>query len=184
MALHNLKITVIDGGKGSGGALGNDESDDKKTGKNSNLYNALNINTVIKSKIKKAVSPAQFLAIQVGISLAKQTARQFINYYVSDIGRQNGDSNYQAIVNRNIEVWTDAASFGLGAISGAASGAAFGVPGAIVGAVAGAAGSSISLYFKYAERERAYQHEMFTANVSQAYRLSRANYSATTGRLR
>ena len=60
----------------------------------------------------------------------------------------------------------------------------FGPVGAAVGAVAGIASSSINLGFKYAERQRTYQHEMFKENNSQAYQLARANYSALTGRVR
>ena len=75
-------------------------------------------------------------------------------------------------------------SIGQGALGGAAAGAAFGGIGAAVGAVVGAASSGISLAFKYAERERAYAHEMFEQSNSQAYQLARANYSALTGRVR
>lgn len=116
--------------------------------------------------------------------MATQLGKEFIDYYVSDIGRANGDSNYQAIVNRRIEKVTDALSIGQGALSGAAMGAAAGPVGAIIGAVVGVVASGASLGFKYAKREREYQHEMFKENTSQAYQLSRANYSAYTGRVR
>ena len=94
------------------------------------------------------------------------------------------DSNYQAIVNRKIEKATDVLSIGQGALSGAAAGAMAGPVGAAVGAAVGAISSGISLGFKYAEREREYQHTMFKENTSQAYQLARANYSAYTGRVR
>lgn len=187
MALHNLKIIVYDGGKMSGGVFGSDDSDDsggKKKKDKSLLYKVLNYNSTIKGKMKQAVSPTAFFAIQQGVSLAVQTGREAINYYVSDIGRANGDNNYQAIVNRNIEKVTDVLGIGQGLLSGAAVGAAAGPVGAIIGAVFGAASSGVSLGFKYAERERSYQHEMFEQNNSQAYQLARANYSALTGRLR
>lgn len=189
MALHNLKITVIDGGRQVGGEYGSslnnaDSKDEEKTGKNSLLYKVLNYNSTIKSSVKKAVSPTTFFAVQAGVNMATQTARQFINYYVSDIGRQNGDSNHQDIINRQIEKWTDGLSIGTGALSGAAAGSVGGVPGAIVGAVVGAASSGINLAFKYADRERSYQHEIFKQSNSQAYQLARANYSGLTGRLR
>ena len=144
----------------------------------------LNYNSTIKDKMKQAVSPTTFFAIQAGVNLAVQTGREAINYFVSDIGRSSGDSNYQAIVNRKIEKVTDVLSIGQGALGGAAAGAAFGGIGAAVGAVVGAASSGISLAFKYAERERAYAHEMFEQSNSQAYQLARANYSALTGRVR
>ncbi len=187
MALHNLKIIVYDGGKASGGLFGSDDSKDgggKKKKDKSLLYKVLNYNSTIKDKMKQAVSPTTFFAIQAGVNLAVQTGREAINYFVSDIGRSSGDSNYQAIVNRKIEKVTDVLSIGQGALGGAASGAAFGGIGAAVGAVVGAASSGISLAFKYAERERAYAHEMFEQSNSQAYQLARANYSALTGRVR
>ena len=188
MALHKLKVVVYGGGKADSSSLGSNEvGDDSKGGKKkekSRLYKVLNYNQTIKEKIQKATAPTTFYALQQGVSLAVQTGRQFINYYVSDIGRSSGDSNYQAIVNRRIEQITDGLSVAQGALGGAAAGAMFGPVGAAVGAVAGIASSSINLGFKYAERQRTYQHEMFKENNSQAYQLARANYSALTGRVR
>lgn len=186
MALHNLKITVYDGGKTRDGIFG---SDDSKSGggkkkEKSLLYKVLNYNSTIKDKMKQATSPTTFFAIQQGVSLGVQTGREAINYYVSDIGRSSGDSNYQAIINRKIEKVTDALSIGQGALAGGGAGAAFGPVGAIVGAVIGAVSSGINLGFKYAERGRAYQHERFEQNNSQAYQLARANFTALTGRVR
>lgn len=188
MALHNLKITVIDGGKGDGDVLSsssdtNTEGEKKGKGK-SLLTKVLNYNSTIRNKVKQSTSPTTFFAIQAGVQVATQTSREFINYYVKDIGRANGDSNYQQIVNRRIEKVTDVLSIGQGALSGAAAGSMVGPWGAAIGAVVGAISSGISLGFKYAERERAFQHEMFKEHTSQAYQLSRANYSAYTGRVR
>lgn len=188
MAIDTLKIVVYDGGKSNNRAAGDAgdsaADDDEKDAKKSLLYKMLNYNQTIRSKVKQAVSPTAFLAIQQGVGLAAQTARQFINYYVSDIGRASGDSNYQAIVNRRIEVVTDVASVLGGALGGAAAGSVAGPVGAAVGAVIGAVSSGVNLGFKYAERERTYQHEMFKENTSQVYQLARANYSALTGRVR
>lgn len=188
MALHNLKITVIDGGKSDSGAFsGSSDTDtkgEKKGNEKSLLSKVLNYNSTIRNKVKQSTSPTTFFAIQAGVQLATQTSREFINYYVSDIGRANGDSNYQQIVNRRIEKVTDVLSIGQGALSGAAAGSMAGPIGAAIGAVVGAVSSGISLGFKYAERERAFQHEMFKESTSQAYQLARANYSAYTGRVR
>lgn len=192
MALHELKITVIDGGKAESSAVGLVNTDDSapddsgSSGKNGSLmYGVLNFNKVLRDKVKQATSPTTYYALQQGVALAKQAGREIVNYYVSDIGRANGDSNYQAIVNRQIEQVTDAMSIGEGILGGMGAGAATGNPiGVVVGALVGAASSGINLGFKYAERERAYQHEMFQENTSQAYQLARANYSAHTGRVR
>ena len=188
MALNNLRITVIDGGRQSGGEnpikkSGEKDEEDKK-GKNSLLYKALNYNGTIKNSMKKAMSPTTFFAVQSGVGLAIQTGKQVANYYVSDIGRRNGDSNYQAIVNRQIEQVTDVMGIVGGALSGAAGGAMFGGLGAIGGAVAGAASAGINLGFRQAGRERAYAHEMFEESNRQAYNRARAGDSALTGRLR
>ncbi len=188
MALHNLKIIVYDGGKASsgkfGGGLDDDKSESGGTGKKSLLYKVLNYNSTIREKMKQTMSPTTFFAVQQGISLAVQMGREAINYYVSDIGRRNGDSNHQAIVNRRIEKVSDMLSIGQGALGGAAAGSAVGLLGAVIGFILGAASPGINLGFKYAERERAYQHEMFELSNNQAYQLARASYSALTGRVR
>ena len=188
MALHNLKIIVYDGGKAGDGIFSGSSNDKGESGtvdnKKSMLYKFLNYNSTIRNKVAQSTSPATFFAIQSGVQIATQTGREFINYYVSNIGRANGDSNYQAIVNRKIEKVTDALSLGQGALTGAASGAMAGPIGAAIGLVVGAVSSGINLGFKYAGRDREYQHTMFKENTSQAYQLARANYSAYTGRVR
>jgi hypothetical protein len=190
MALHKLEITVIDGGKATGGLTDdNTEEDPAKIKlakwKGSAAYKMINYNQSIRAKIaQNTSSPAEAFFVESSIGLAVQTARQGINYLASDIGRKNGDSNYQAIVNRRIEVASDIMSVGAGALSGAAAGSSIGPAGAIIGGIAGAASAGISIGFRQAERERTYQHEMFKEGNSQAYNLSRANYSALTGRVR
>lgn len=190
MALHSLKIIVYDGGKANSSSLGMDNAGENSGGSGENkqekslLYKVLNYNQTLRGKIKQATSPATFFAISQGVNLAVGTGRETINYYVSDIGRANGDSNYQSVLNRKIEVVTDGLSIAQGALGGAGAGAFFGPLGASAGAVAGVVSSGISLGFKYAERERTYQHEMFKENTSQAYQLARANFSALTGRVR
>ncbi len=172
MALHNLKITVYDGGKIA--SDGKESPEDKvnkgggeETGKKT------------EEKSLKAYAVSKFA------SLAKSTAKQTINYYLTDIGRAHGDSNYQAIVNRQIEIGQEVLGFGESVVSGALAGSTIypGI-GTVIGAVVGAVGSAVNLGFKYAERERDYAHTLFKENTSQAYNLARANYSALTGRVR
>ncbi len=189
MALHNLKITVVDGGKPTAGVFGgggsnNEGGGEEQRGGKSLLYKVLNYNQTVRDYVKQNTSATTFFAVQQGISLAKQVGREFVNYYVSDIGRANGDSNYQAIVNRKIEVATDVLGIGTSALAGAAMGSVAGPIGAAVGAVVGVVSQGVSLGFKYAERQRAYEHEIFQENTSQAYQLARANYTALTGRVR
>ncbi len=190
MALHDLRIVVVDGGSSaSGGGYKNSSKnksgeEDKTNYTDSKLYKTLNFSNEVKNKIKKNTNPATFYALQAGASIATQTLKQIANYYLSDIGRRNGDSNYQSQVNRTLEVVGDVTSVFGGIYSGAAAGSALGPVGAAIGALAGGISSGIGLGFKSAEKERVYQHEMFKENTSQAYNLARANYSAGTGRLR
>lgn len=190
MALHNIKIVVVGGGRSgsykskNAGIENNNSSDSSANNKDSPLYKLLNAKQTIKSKVQSGITPTSVFAMNYGTRIASQMIRQTANYYISDIGRSNGDSNYQALVNRNIEVVTDTMSIIGGTLSGAQMGSMFGPIGAGVGAVAGFVGSSLSLGFKYAQREREYQHTMFEQNTSQAYNLARANYSVWTGRVR
>lgn len=144
----------------------------------------LNAKQTIKNKVQSGMSPTAVFAMDMGLRIGSQLVSQTANYYLTDIGRKNGDSNYQAIINRQIEVVTDPLSVIGGTLSGAAAGSMFGPIGAGIGAVVGLASSAISLGFKYAEREREYQHTLFEEYNNQAYNLSRANFSVYTGRLR
>ncbi len=188
MALHNLVITVVDGGKANSNTIstssGSSRASNSQGKEKTTLQKVLNYNQTFREKISSNMTPTTFFAVESGFNIAKQTLRQVANYYISDIGRSNGDSNFQAQVNRNLEIAGDVGGLLGGALSGAASGSMFGPVGAAVGAVVGFASSAISSGFKYAERERAYQHEMFKENTSQAHNLARANYSVHTGRVR
>ena len=183
MALHDLRITVVDGGKAKNYAGGGSNpfnlSDDVDFGVSNS-----NSNEVGQGLDAKTLTVRTF-ATQSLIDVAKQTAGSVFQYVVSDIGRSHGDSNYQAVINRQLEVAQDVGGLLTSTGSGAIAGASVGGPvGAVVGAVIGAASSVINLGFKYAEREREYQHTLFKESTSQAYQLARANHSATTGRLR
>lgn len=189
MALHNIKIVVVDGGrsgtyKSKNAGIADEEKQDKSVGKNSPLYKLLNAKETIKNTVQSGMSPSAVFAMDMGLRVGSKIVSQTANYYLSDIGRRNGDSNYQAIINRQIEAVTDPLSIVGGSLSGAAAGSMFGPIGAGVGALIGLISSSVSLGFKYAEKERTYQHTLFEENNNQAYRLSRANFSIYTGRLR
>lgn len=192
MALHNIKIVVVDGGrsgtyksKNSGGDSGS--SDDKKENyKNTPLYKMLHLKETINDKINKEEgnSSAGVMAFNMGMQIAGQIVKQAANYYVSDIGRKNGDSNYQQTINRQIEIVSDATGMLSSTLSGAATGSMFGPVGAAIGAIAGATSSAISYSYKQAERQRDYQHQIFKENNSQAYSLARTSYQGFNGRLR
>lgn len=186
MALHNIKIVVVDGGKSGSYKSKNAglTKEEKEKAKKSPLYNLLHLKENIKEKVTSGATPAGVMALNMGMHVVGQIAKSTFNYYVSDIGRKNGDSNYQAMINRQQEIISDYIGFGSGLVSGAATGSMFGVGGAVIGAVLGAASSAISTGFRQAERQREYQHTMFENNTSQAYKLARANYCYSTGRLR
>lgn len=181
MALHNLKITVVDGG---GAGRSNQIFKDSESGTPaSNKLN--NINSKVENTVSDKVIGITHFATHAVMSIAKGTAKQGIKYFTSDIGRRNGDSNYQATVERQIEVFSDVGSVVGSAWASAKVGGAI-LPGVghVLGFLIGATASSINLGFKYAERERAYQHEMFQESTSQAHNLARANFQQVTGRMR
>ena len=190
MALHNLVITVVDGGKATSTSsqASNTQSNKKKGSAENNepslMHKILNYNETAKNWIESKTNATTAYSAEMGFQIAKQVVMDSVNFYVSDIGRRNGDDNYQAQINRTVEIVEDGLGIIGGAFSGAAAGAAAGPIGILIGAVAGLVSSSLSTGFKYAERQRAYQHEMFKENTSQAYNLARANYSAFTGRVR
>lgn len=182
MALHDLRITVVDGGKAkyySGN--GNNPFDFSES---ENITNGYNQSQDIGAGLEEKTLNIETFATVEMWNIAKNIAQGAFKYVVSDIGRQNGDSNYQALINRQLEITQDVSSVLMGVLSGAKIGASAGPAGAVVGAVIGTVGSSVNLVFKYAERGRDYKHTLFKESTSQAYLLARANYSATTGRLR
>jgi len=185
--MHKITITVVDGASsaatgGTGTAGGSSGSTEKK--KKPLTYSILNPGQTIKDGMKKGMSPVAAMGIMGGIGIAKQVGRQWLNFHLSDIGRRHGDSNYQAIIGRRMEIAGDVMSVGKGALAGAATGAMFGPKGALAGAAIGAASAGINMLFRQMDRQRAYQHQMFEENNSQAVGLARANFSATDGRLR
>lgn len=194
MALHNLKIIVVDGGrsgkyKSSNTSSGREDGDtdsrnSPSKNKDSPLYKLLNAKKIVKNKIQGGLSPRSVFAMDLGVKIAGGIVKQTANYFITDIGRRNGDSNYQAAINRQIEVVTDSLSVAGSALSGAAVGSMFGPLGMVIGAAGGALSSGISLGFRNAERQREYQHELFKQGNNQAYNLARASYSAFTGRVR
>jgi len=188
-SVRQLKIVVVDGGKSNGDALNDlvSSSNKKQSGKkatSSTLYKVLNFNETIKSKITQDKPPTAVFATAQAVNLGIQATRQYINYYVTDIGRSNGDSNHQAMVNHEIEKVTDMVGIGMATLGGAQMGSALGPIGALVGAGLGLAGSLVNLHFRQAGREREYAHEVFKDNNSQVRSLARANNSLTDGRVR
>lgn len=184
MALHNLRIVVVDGGRSGNYASNNKNYTDKEKIKDTPLYKLMHAKETITNKVTSGTSPSKAFAITMGINVASQFVKQTANYYIADIGRKNGDSNYQSVINRQLEIVSDTVGFLSGTASGALAGSMFGPVGTVVGAVLGVVSSGISLGFKYAERERAYQHEIFKLNNNQTYNLARTSFQGFTGRLR
>lgn len=183
MALHNLKIIVVDGGKSREYSI-NKSSSEKEKIKDTPLYKLMHAKETITNKVTSGTSPSKTFAITMGINVASQFVKQTANYYIADIGRKNGDSNYQSIINRQLEIVSDTVGVIGGTATGALAGSMFGPVGTAVGAVLGVVSSGISLGFKYAERERAYQHEIFKLNNNQTWNLSRTSFQGFNGRLR
>lgn len=134
-----------------------------------------------KNESEKAQS-SNMVFVNYAMSIAQSTARQTANYFISNIGRKNGDSNYQDLINRQIEVATDVLGFGSSIFAGAKLGSAFGPIGMLAGAILGGTASGINIGFKQLERQSAYEYEQFKEKNSQAYQLSQAGYSVWSGR--
>lgn len=194
MALNKIEIVVVDGGKSAvGNQTGSGNTPAIKQAKKSEKLKNKNLSAKFKAlqdplqaaqnKITGKMSASGAFVTNMAISLGKQFISQSLDYYVSNIGRQNGDSNYQNIVNHNISSINDITNT-LGSVLGsAAAGAAVGgVAGAVVGAAVGAVSSAMSIGFRQAERERTYQHQLFQDRNNQANTMARANYSVWTGR--
>lgn len=184
MAIHNIKVIVVDGGKRSYGSTRICNKDEKNNYKDSPLYKVLNARQTIKNKVQSGMSPAAVFAMNMGLRVTGQIVRQSANYFISDIGRKNGDSSLQGHIDREIEIVTDATGVIGSTLSGAATGSMFGPVGATIGAVTGLASSAISLAFRQVERERAFNYKEFKENNSIEYQRARASINLTTGRLR
>lgn len=179
MALHNLKITVINGGRAKTGDSFIQKG--SKTPANDKLNN---VNNDVEGGTGKGVLGIVSFSKDYAVDIAKNLVKHEFNYFVSDIGRRTGDSNFQDRVNRQIEVCRDVGGILGGAISGATTGASLGPVGVAIGFAFGAIASGLNVHYKYKERERAYQHTIFQENTSQAYNLARANFHALSGRKR
>lgn len=106
MALHNIKIVVVDGGRaGSYKARSTGTGGEKKKDyKNSPLYKMLNLKDTIKEKVQSGATPESVMMLNMGLRVTGQIVKQTANYYISDIGRSTGDSNYQNMINKNLNM--------------------------------------------------------------------------------
>ena len=109
MALHNLKIVVVDGGRAGSYKSKNSgvENDMKKDYKNTPLYKLLNAKQTIKDKVQSGMTSSTVFAMDMGLRVAGQVVKQTANYYLSDIGRRNGDSNYQNMISKQLGLVSD-----------------------------------------------------------------------------
>jgi hypothetical protein len=193
MALNEIRIVVVNGG-GAGGSTAKaktPEQIEREANKMKNKKLAATIKAfsdpvdAATDKITGKMSPSAAFATNMAMQVGTQFVKQAIDFYVSDIGRRNGDSNYQAIVNHKMEIVNDVMNVGQAMAGGAVAGATVGgVPGALIGMVLGGISAGMSIGFRQAERERAYAHEMFKSNNNQAYNISRAGINVLSGRLR
>ena len=110
MALHTIQIVVVDGGKEGSYAANNAtrkssnaEAENGEDFEKSGLYKFLNGKKIIAKKIQSKMTPQTYFATTQMISMGTQIAKSTLSYYISDIGRSTGDSNYQAIVNNRLE---------------------------------------------------------------------------------
>lgn len=165
MALHTLKIVVVDGGRA--------ENYVTSGGQKSGTKQTVVTEQRMKEKIALKFSPTEAYGMVQAGRLAMQTAKSAFSYYMGDIGRRSGDSHYQARVNRAFEVGGQVVSLVHGAISGGMAGSVFGGLGAIIGGLAGFASSAMSMTYQHAEKTRAYNHTMAEEKAGRDYQIGR-----------
>jgi len=185
MPANELIIKVQSDIRVGASAVGTATSTAKKRQEKSPAQAILNWDNEIKDATKESLSPVAYMVVSSAASMAIKSAKQYVNYYLSDIGRQNGDNNYQAQIERRLTQVSDISNtIGQGA-SGALGGFVVGGPiGAVVGGIIGVATSALSIGYRRANEERAYQYTMFKDNQSQAYNQVRAGNVITNGRQR
>lgn len=116
-----------------------------------------------------------------------QVIGQSANYIVGGVGISGGDSNYQDVIERKIEIARDVVN----PVKSATMGAFYGFVGsggnpigAILGATLNVIPNLTSTTYKYAQRERQYKVDMFKQNNIIEYNRARAGVNLVTGRLR
>lgn len=169
---QEIRITVR-GEYAVGGQQTSDKSPKKEEAGNEE------ISTVSTSK-SRMVKVNTTHAIAIGMQVVNQTA----NYITSGIGAVGGDSNYQDIVQRKVEILQDVEQVGSGIVMGAVYGSTGGPIGSLIGATFGAVSGLVSKGIKYAGREREYKAKVFKENNAIEYNRARAGINLTTGRLR
>lgn len=190
MALNEIRIVVVNGGgSGSGKREKTSEQLAAETEKAENKKLAASIKAITNpvdattDKITGKMNPTAAMGVAMGVGVGVSLVKQFINFQLSDIGRKNGDSNHQAIITKQMEIYTDALNVGTSMLGGAATGAMVGGPiGAVIGGTIGVVASAINIGFRQAERERAFAHEIFREQNTRAYNIARANNFLTNGR--
>lgn len=117
-------------------------------------------------------------------AVSKQLLRSSMNFAIQGLQYKTGDQSYQDLVNRQLEIITDAGNVTSGLFMGVTYGATGGPVGMLIGGMLGMASSLIPIAFKYADRDREFNYKQFLENNEIEYKRARASINMTTGRLR
>lgn len=115
---------------------------------------------------------------------ALDNAKQFANYFLSDIDRKAGDSTASIKINSDIARVKRSLGITAGIVAGAKLGSGAGPIGVIVGGAAGATASISSIMWERAGNNRDYKFDRFKDDHSQAVMQSRSGISIYNGRQR
>lgn len=130
-------------------------------------------------------SKANAAIVAYGVNMAINAGKTVADYYISDIGRRNGDSNYQKEIDRVTNNASRVMNVIMGVGSSTAAGFAVGgVPGALIMGAISAVGQGISYGFEIKRQNREYAHEMFKDNQRIEVLKQRASLADYNGRIR
>lgn len=130
-------------------------------------------------------SKARAAIVSYGVNMAVSTGLAVADYYISDIGRRNGDSNYQAEIDRVSSNASRMINVTMGVVSSAAAGFAVGgVAGALIMGTISFVGQGVSYKLEIDRQNRAYAHEMFKDSQRIEILKQRASLADYNGRIR
>lgn len=115
--------------------------------------------------------------VGIGIQLLKNV----VNYKMSGIQYETGDSNYAAQVQEAYGDTMNLIGYGASIIGGGTAGAVFGPIGAVVGASVAAISGGINMGYKYIEETRKFNYSIWEDTIKVDYNKARANINLYGG---
>lgn len=121
------------------------------------------------------------MAVNAVVGLAVQFGKNMLQYKLTGIQYETGDSNYAAQVQERYSDTMSWVSFGGSIAMGALAGASLGPIGAAVGASVAAIGGGINMAFRNAEETRKLNYDIWQDSVKVDYNKARSNINIYGG---